>query len=121
MTVCEKTIIMCICTFLEGEEMSPRHRKPRLCECRVKGRAFKPTGIPMSGIERIARYEDELEALKLCDLDDLTQEEAGERMGVSRGTIQRLLSRARKKVARALCGCKAIVFEKEAAGKGGKE
>lgn len=65
----------------------------------------------MTDIEKIPLYRDELEALKLCDLDGLTQQEAGGRMGVSRGTIQRLLSSARKKAATALSECKAIVFE----------
>jgi predicted DNA-binding protein (UPF0251 family) len=90
--------------------MSPRCRKPRHCRCAFKGRAFKPTGIPMSGAEQIPLSRDELEALKLCDLDDLTQEEAGKRMGVSRGTVQRILSAARKKVAEALTRGRAIVF-----------
>jgi predicted DNA-binding protein (UPF0251 family) len=76
------------------------------------GRAFKPTGIPMTQIERITLFDDELEALRLCDFDGLTQEEAGEKMGISRGTVQRLLSSARKKTAEALSECKAIVFEK---------
>lgn len=44
----------------------------------------------------------ELECLRLVDLEGLSQEEAGTRMGVSRGTIWRLLQSARKKVARAL-------------------
>lgn len=65
----------------------------------------------MTEVERIPMTRDELEALKLCDLDDLTQEEAGEKMGVSRGTVQRILTAARKKVAKALAQGGAIVFE----------
>ena len=65
----------------------------------------------MSKVDQITLFRDELEALKLCDLDDLTQEAAGRKMGVSRGTVQRILSSGRKKVASALAGGKAIVFE----------
>jgi predicted DNA-binding protein (UPF0251 family) len=65
----------------------------------------------MSEVEQIPLLSEELEALKLCDLDDLTQAEAGSRMGVSRGTIQRILATARKKVAKALSKGQAIVFE----------
>jgi uncharacterized protein len=91
--------------------MSPRCKKPRNCRCACKGKAFKPTGIPMSEVRQISLSRDELEALKLCDFDDLTQEEAGMKMGVSRGTVQRILAAARKKVAEALSQCRAIVFE----------
>ncbi len=92
--------------------MSPRPRKPRSCGCRFKGRAFTPTGIPLTEIEKIPFYRDELETLKLCDLEGLTQEEAGKRMGISRGTVQRILASARKKAATALSECKALVCEK---------
>jgi RNA polymerase sigma factor (sigma-70 family) len=68
-------------------------------------------GIPLSDVEQVCLSRDELEALKLCDLDDLTQEEAGGRMGISRGTVQRTLAEARRKVASALSRGKAIVFE----------
>jgi RNA polymerase sigma factor (sigma-70 family) len=44
----------------------------------------------------------EVEVLRLTDLEDLSQEEAGERMGVSRGTVWRLQKRARRKIALAL-------------------
>jgi predicted DNA-binding protein (UPF0251 family) len=54
---------------------------------------------------------DELEALRLCDLLGLSQEEAGARMGISRGTVQRLLASARAKVADALVHGKALVLE----------
>ena len=100
--------------------MSPRCKKPRFCGCKFAGNAFKPTGIPMSEIEKIPLYRDELEALKLCDLDGLTQEEAGEKMGISRGTVQRILSSARKKTAMALSECKALVCEKTICKKGEK-
>ena len=44
----------------------------------------------------------EMEALRLVDLEGLSQEQAGKEMGISRGTIWRLVQSARKKVARAL-------------------
>jgi predicted DNA-binding protein (UPF0251 family) len=44
----------------------------------------------------------ELEAIRLVDLEGLSQEQAGTQMGVSRGTIWRLVKSARKKVAQAL-------------------
>jgi len=44
----------------------------------------------------------ELEAIRLVDLENLSQEAAGEAMGVSRGTIWRLLNGGRMKVAQAL-------------------
>jgi len=91
--------------------VSPRCKKPRNCKCKFKGKAFKPTGVPMTEIVQTTLLREELEALKLCDLDDLTQAEAGVKMGVSRGTIQRILAIARKKVAKALSKGQAIVFE----------
>lgn len=91
--------------------MSPRCKKPRVCGCRFRGKAFKPTGVPMSDVESITLSRDELETLKLCDLDGLTQEQAGVKMGVSRGTVQRILTSARKKVATALAQGRAIIFE----------
>jgi len=44
----------------------------------------------------------ELEALRLVDLEGLSQEQAGTKMGISRGTIWRLVKSARKKVVQAL-------------------
>lgn len=45
---------------------------------------------------------DELEAFFLCDGCGKTQAEAGLCMGISRGTVQRLLASGRKKIAQAL-------------------
>jgi uncharacterized protein len=90
--------------------MSPRPKKIRKCETSFIGHAYKPTGTPLSELKQIELHRDELEALRLCDGDGLTQEEAGVRMGVSRGTIQRILTVARKKTARSLAEGYAIIF-----------
>ena len=50
----------------------------------------------------------ELEALRLVDREGLDQEQAGAKMGVSRGTVWRLLSEARRKVATALTDLRPI-------------
>jgi len=70
---------------------------------------FKPAGRPLSTLSQVLLARDELEALVLCDRDGLTQEQAGVSMGVSRGTVQRLVSEARRKVAWALAEEKALV------------
>jgi predicted DNA-binding protein (UPF0251 family) len=89
----------------------PRPRKPRRCGCNMCARAFRPSGMPMSTAEKIPMARDELEAMRLCDLLGLTQEEAGKRMGVSRGTVQRTVKVARAKVARALVEGAALIME----------
>jgi len=65
----------------------------------------------MSKLRKIDLLRDELETLKLCDMEGLTQEQAGQKMGISRGTIQRILTRARQKVTEALVTGAALVFQ----------
>lgn len=93
----------------------PRPKKLRHCEGTICDRVFKPAGTPLRELRQIPLGHDELEAFRLCDKENLTQAEAGERMGVSRGTVQRLLSLARSKVATALSEGAALVFESSAA------
>ena len=90
--------------------MSPRPKKTRKCQGRVCGRAIKPTGTPLTELPTIELYRDELEALRLCDGEGMTQEEAGQSMGVSRGTLQRIITVARKKTAIALTAGQALIF-----------
>lgn len=54
---------------------------------------------------------EELEALRLADLEGLYQEEAAERMGISRATFQRILSHAHRQVALALVEGQALNLE----------
>lgn len=78
----------------------PRGSKCRRVCSEFESRAF----CPNSGASQyITINVDELEAMRLCDLEGLEQEEAAVRMQVSRGTFQRILYSARKKTATALC------------------
>ncbi len=61
---------------------------------------FVPT--PCLNPEPVELTYPEYEALLLVDLEGLSQEEASRRMGVSRGTVWRLLESARRKLATAL-------------------
>lgn len=90
-----------------------RPRKPRIYNCPFRAgfsALFKPAGTPLKDMEIIHLAQDELEALHLCDGEGNNQIEAGISMGVSRGTVQRLLAGARSKVARALVGQKALAI-----------
>jgi predicted DNA-binding protein (UPF0251 family) len=69
---------------------------------------YKPAGISLDELEIIRLGSDELECLHLCDGNGMNQIEAGDVMGVSRGTVQRLLASARSKVAQALVQRKAL-------------
>lgn len=93
--------------------MSPRPKKERYCEGNFHGMAFKPTGTPLHELRQIELHLDELEVLRLCDREGLTQEEAGKRMGVSRGTIQRIITVARRKTSAALTEGAALIFVKD--------
>jgi predicted DNA-binding protein (UPF0251 family) len=75
----------------------------------AEGRAFKPIGRPLGSLDVEELRLDELEALRLADLEGLYQEVAAERMGVSRPTFARILARARSAVARALIEERALV------------
>jgi len=80
----------------------PRRKKFRHCGGFRGGRVFKPLGTPMADLEVIELQHDELEALRLCDAEGLTQEDAGVSMGVSRGTVQRLVTSGRSKMVNSL-------------------
>lgn len=82
-----------------------RHKK-----CRQIG--FTPRMLDFSPSVR-TKFEiilniDELEALRLTDSMKLDQTQAGIAMGVSRGTLQRILNSAHEKVADALLNGKKI-------------
>ena len=80
----------------------PRPPVPRRVCCQLSGRGFRPVGGPPLKADAIWIGVDELEAIRLADIEGLYQDAAAERMGVSRQTYARILSRARSAVARSL-------------------
>jgi predicted DNA-binding protein (UPF0251 family) len=77
-----------------------RFPKPVTIPNPAKTQKFIPQ--PATATNTITLEPAELEALRLVDLEGLSQEQAGTEMGVSRGTIWRLVKSARRKVAQAL-------------------
>jgi predicted DNA-binding protein (UPF0251 family) len=94
----------------------PRCPKRRTCRDLGGRRVFKPAAIPLPELQRVHLGLDELEAMRLCDLEGYDQTEAGARMDVSRGTVQRLLARGRRKLVEAMIANRALVVEPHPAG-----
>lgn len=91
----------------------PRPKIPRCMGFQPNVYYFKPQGIPLRMLEEILLLPDEIEALKLHEVDNLNQTKASERMHISQPTFARLLESAHKKVAQALILGKAIKLEKK--------
>ena len=91
----------------------PRRCKQRNCRRLDGDRNFKPSGIPSRELEKVDLKLDEFEAVRLCDYDGLSQIGAGESMGVSRGTVQRLLLSGRKKIVDVLLNSKELILTNE--------
>ncbi len=72
---------------------------------------FKPAGIPVSQLEEVGISIEEVEALRLSDVENMSQTDAAKEMNVSRATYQRVLDNAHKQVADALINGKAIRIE----------
>jgi len=72
---------------------------------------FKPAGIPLRALGEVCLSVEEMEAIRLKDAEGLEQEQAAEKMNISRPTFQRVLNSARQKVAGALLNGKAIRIE----------
>ena len=88
----------------------PRPKKPRYCTPFSGYNLFKPAGIPLIQLPVNELALDELEAMRLCDLEGLDQEQAAAQMNVSRATVQRLLYSGRRKLVDALVNSKAITL-----------
>ncbi len=89
----------------------PRPRKHRRLIHEPRPAIYKPVGVRLAGLESVTLLPEELEALRLADLEGCYQEQAAEQMGISRSTFQRIVTDARKKVAQALVEGAALQVE----------
>ena len=74
---------------------------------------YKPRGIHMHQLETFQIEPDEMEALRLAHVEKLYQEQAAEKMEISRQTFGRILTSAQEKISTALVYGKAIKIEKQ--------
>jgi len=89
----------------------PRPRRLRRVWSEPTTTYFKPAGVRMVSVEEIILTVDELESIRLKDLEDLDQVKAAKKMGISQPTFQRLYESARKKIADSLINGKALRVE----------
>ena len=86
----------------------PRPIKCRRVEFFPENTYFIPLGKRKCEVEEITLKVEELEAMRLKDIEGLSQEECAEKMEISRQTFQNIIDSARRKVAMALTQGKAI-------------
>lgn len=82
--------------------MTGRRRRIRCIGFDPSHRCFKPCGSLGRELKTVTLWADELEALRLADLEGLYHEECAQRMGISRTTLSRTLAKARRKVTETL-------------------
>jgi len=89
---------------------------PRPCRCRrircsPDINYFKPRGIPLDMLEEVNLTLDELEAVRLADLEGLYQVDGARKMDISRQTFGNIINSAHRKIADVLLNAKALKIE----------
>lgn len=88
-----------------------RPRCPRRIEREPDITYFKPRGIPLNELGVVIILFEELETIRLTDIEGMEQEQAAQLMGISRRVFWEDLQSARRKIAEALVEGKAIRIE----------
>jgi uncharacterized protein len=89
----------------------PPSRKKRKIRFSPNITYFKPAGIRLQELEEVVIAHEELEALRLKDLLEYSQEDAAKQMNISQPTFHRLIHAARKKMIHALVNGMAIKIQ----------
>ena len=90
----------------ERRRARPFLRRRVVFDPRVK--YFKPQGVPLAHLEVVELKKEELEAVRLKNLEKLDQKDSADKMKTSPATLQRILAASYEKIADALVNGKAI-------------
>lgn len=88
----------------------PRPRKWRKVCCMPENSRFGPLDSQGGKSGFVNMTVDEYEAIRLIDLEGLTQEEAARQMDIARTTVQGIYAEARKKLAESLIQGKVLLI-----------
>ncbi|MDD2330462.1 MAG: DUF134 domain-containing protein [Bacteroidales bacterium] len=88
----------------------PNRKRHRRMSALPPMEGYRPYGVPGRNRGSVELLFEEYEAIRLADYENLTQEEAAQRMNISRPTFTRLYDKARKNIARAFIESKSIVI-----------
>lgn len=91
----------------------PRPRSQKFINFKPSATFFKPRGVPMRDLEIVRLSHEEVEALRLKNMENLCQHGCACQMNTSQSTVQRLLSSAYSKITQAIIEGKALEIEDE--------
>lgn len=89
-----------------------RMKKNRRVKFQSNVEYFKPAGISMSQIEEVILERDEVESLRLKNIEKLDIITWAEKMDVSKSTFARIYNQAVDKISDAIINTKAIRIQK---------
>lgn len=84
--------------------------KRKICEP-PKMIGFKPYGYTLCEVDVVKLTYEGYESIRLVNYEMLSQEQAAEKMNISRPTLTRIYNKALKIIATAMIECKAIEIE----------
>lgn len=89
-----------------------RMKKNRRVNFQSSVEYFKPAGIYMSQIEEVVLEQDEVESLRLKNIEKLDIVQWAEKMLISKSTFARIYNQAVDKISDAIINTKAIRIQK---------
>lgn len=95
--------------FKSDTTMARPKKFKKVC-CLPENSQFAPLGV-FSQSPPVILTVEEYEAIRLIDLEGMTQQECAEKMGIVRTSVQAIYAHARKKLAELLVNGKRLVIE----------